>query len=134
MQRAREARAEKLHLIGEHIVVRQIQKLVLVGHERHRQQLHPCLLGKPICFAIITSPAGRHDIRPNIEATFGQRMHMIAGKLMIAKRFATIEAEVAVTSKEEFVLKRRIGEHVVNFAVAGNDARQPEHRLDTAAI
>jgi len=49
-------------------------------------------------------------------------MHMIAGKLMIAKRFATIEAEVAVTSKEEFVLKRRIGEYVVNFAVAGNDA------------
>jgi len=37
MQRAREARAEKLHLIGEHIMVRQIQKLVLVGHERHSQ-------------------------------------------------------------------------------------------------
>ena len=59
---------------------------------------------------------------------------MIAGKLIIAKRFATIEAEVAVTSKEEFVLKRRIGEYVVNFAVAGNDARQPEHLLNTAAI
>lgn len=61
-------------------------------------------------------------------------MHMIAGKLMIAKRFATIEAEVAVTSKEEFVLERRVGEHIVNFAVAGNDAWQLEHRLNTAAI
>ena len=53
---------------------------------------------------------------------------------VVREELEELEAEIAVTSKEKFVLERRVGEHVVNFAVAGNDARQPEHRLNTAAI
>ena len=129
-----ESCAKEFHLIGEHIVIREIQKLVLIWHEGDGQQLHIGLLRSAIGLSIIATPAGSNDIGPDIYAPLGQGLHMITRQFVQGKLTSTVEADILVPSIEKFVFQRRVKAVVVNLAIASNDAWQAQYRLLPAAI
>jgi hypothetical protein len=62
-------RFQEIHLIGENVLVREVEKLVAIRYERNRYQLHVGFLWSLIRFSMITALAGGNDIGPTIGAT-----------------------------------------------------------------
>ena len=60
-------------------MIREVQEFVLIRDEGYRKEFHVRLFGRAISLAIITAPAGGHDIRPNIDAASGERLNVISG-------------------------------------------------------
>ena len=66
---ARESGAEKLHLVGQYIVIGQVEEFILVGYEGNCQQLHIGFFWQPVGLAVIAATAGSNDVGPGILAT-----------------------------------------------------------------
>lgn len=126
---AGKARLKKFHLVGEHVMVGKVEKFVLIGNKWHRQQFHSGHFGAAVRLAIIASAARRHYIGPDVPASAGNRLNMIAGQFVHVKFTATIQTQVFVAAEQEFVFQRRIKIVLVNLAVTGNDTGEPEYRL-----
>ena len=65
----REAGAQKFHLVGQHIVVGQVEKFILIGYEGNCQQFHIGFFGQSVGFTIIAATAAGNHIGPDIFAT-----------------------------------------------------------------
>jgi hypothetical protein len=59
---------QEFHLIAKNILVREIEKFIAVGHEWHREQLHPRFFRGPVCLAMIAAFARGNDIGPAVRA------------------------------------------------------------------
>ena len=129
-----ETRAEKFHLVSQHRVVGQIQKLVLIGNKGYRQQLHVGFFRSAIGFTIITAPTGGNDIGPDIFATAGNGNDMIPRQFGYAKLIATIHTEIFVAAKQELVFQRWVVLLVMHLAVASNNTGEFEDGTDALSV
>ena len=59
---------------------------------------------------------------------------MVAGEFVVTECLAAVETQIAVAAEQKFIFERGIGKHIVYLAIAGDDARQLQHRSDAAAI
>jgi hypothetical protein len=62
-------RFQEIHLIGENVLVREVEKLVAIRYERNRYQLHAGFLWSLSRFSMITALARGNHIGPAIGAT-----------------------------------------------------------------
>ncbi len=59
---------QKIHLIGENVLIGEIEKFIAIWHEWDSQQLQACFLGSMIRFSMITTLARGNDIGPAVGA------------------------------------------------------------------
>lgn len=120
---AREAGTQEFHLIGQYVVIGQIEEFILVGHERNRQQFHASFFWRPVGLAIVAATAGADDIGPNVFATLGDRLDVIARQVAYREFSTTVETQIFITAKEEFIFQRGIKTVAVHLAVTSHNAR-----------
>ena len=73
------ARLQKIHLVRQHIVIGQIQKLVLIGDKWHCQEFQARFFRMAIGFTVIATSAGSHHVGPDIPAATGKWHDVVPG-------------------------------------------------------
>ena len=120
---AREMRAQKIHLLGQHTLAFEVDIFRVCRCKGDREQFHIRLLRRSTSLMIIATFTGCYDVLPEIFPTVGDGRDVVSGQIRGDKSLAAVQANLRVSPEQRAVGQRRhvtVGQRLVG-TVCGDD-------------
>ena len=122
---------QEFHLIDKNAAVREDQVFRAIRHVRRVDQLHACLLGCAIAFALVAGSACGDDVHPGVPPAARERLDMVSRQPHRREHPTAICTQMPVAMKKLPIVQ---GRYVVErperhrLTLDRNDARRTEMR------
>ena len=133
--RARHARQQIFHLVGEDSPVAQDEVLVPVGHVRDVEQRHVRLLGRAVALARVAAATRGHRVHPRVASAARRRNDVVARQVAVHEPAAAIGAHLPVAREQHRVREpRRVRQRPSRAALDREDRLGREPRTRAVAL
>lgn len=123
---ARQARRQKVHLVGEDFSRRKNEVLPAARGVGDEQQLHSTgFLRPPATLLLIAAAAGGNDVAPTVRATLNAWNHVVPAQFPGRKLLAAVSTGVSIPAKKQGIGERQF----VALPVPGQAATEGDDRM-----